>query len=336
MRKIYFVIGLLIASATSFGQALPGGDMETWRNHTSGSTSAVAIHAPIFWYGFDSLLIADGESFPGFNHFTYYAQLFQESTIKHGGTSSAKLLSKKQDTAIFGVVPGSLSNAKANVNVIALLGGGSLGSATTFTGGTPVAMRVTTVSAWVQYAPGIDTGTHISGPDTGALTVEAHSTVHGADTIVGFGEALITSSGSFVQITANVVYTDTLDTVNNVRIFFSSSVAHYKMDSSTLYVDDVTMTGVPNYHRDNTGLQNVAYNELKVYPNPSTGILYVDGAASAGLSFRLLSISGQLVVDKHLTDNAMDVSYLPQGLYFYAIKDSNGNVVQRGKVNLVK
>lgn len=344
MKKVYLVMSMLLVSAFSFGQfaiPVPGGDMESWRNNTAGSTSAVAIHAPNPWYGFDSLIIANGELFlAGHN---WYAQLFQEATIKNGGTSAARLISKKQDTSLLGVIPGSLSNAKASVNVFTLLSTHDINAATTFTGGTAVGARVTSVSAYVQYWPGIDTTTHLmGGHDTGSLSVLAYSTVHGVDTLVGTGYVLINPSTSFSQVTANVVYADTLDTVNTVRIIFSSSAASYSLDSSTLFVDDITMMGVPNYHAPvppppPAGVKNASYSEVKVYPNPTNGIVYFNATQAEGLQAELLSVSGQAVARQVLTGNdAMNISYLPTGLYFYNIIGPDGGVVQRGKVNLVR
>jgi hypothetical protein len=336
MKRIYFLISLLVAGTASFAQTVPGGDMDTWRNSTAGSSAAVAIHAPFQWYGFDSLIIANGQLFFAGN--SWYAQLFQENTIKNGGASAAKIISKKQDTSILGVLPGSLSNAKASVNVLALLSGGSIGSATTFTGGTAVGMRVMTVSAYVQYWPGIDTTTHMwGGADTGLLTVQAYSTVHGVDTLVGVGFVDIAPCSTFVQVTANVIYADTIDTVNTVRIIFSSSGASYSLDSSTLFVDDVTMTGVPQYHHP-VAIQNVSANipEVKVYPNPATGTLYFEGQ-QAGLSCELISVNGRSVLHHQLAGkSAIDVSNLPSGLYFYNVADAGGNIVQRGKVIITR
>ena len=340
MKKILLLIGLLSFGQFSFGQTMPGGDMETWRNSTAGTTPALAIHAPYAWYGFDSLIIANGDAIPfGFSSIHWYAQLFQENAIKHGGASAAKLLSKKQDTSLLGV-PGSLTTAKATVNLLALLSGGTVASATTFSGGTPVASRIMTVSAWVEYFPGIDTTTHMmGGHDTAQLNVQAFSTVHGVDTLVGVGNVYITPCSTFVQVTANVVYADTLDTVNKVRIFFSSSAARYSLDSSTLYVDDVTMTGVPQYHPvSHVAVENMgSAADVSVYPNPSNGTLHIDVAKNEEMYVVLYAPGGQTVYNKTITGSeTLDISAIPPGLYFYNIMDKSGSNIQRGKLSLVR
>lgn len=343
MKKIYFLLITVAFPVLLFGQAVPNAGMENWRSNTSGSSPAVTVNAPISWYGFDSLIIADEETFLPLLYSLYHpthlhAQLYQEGTIVNSGSSSAKVMTLKQDT--IGIVPGSLSNASVSVNALALIGGGSLASASTFHGGSPVTMRITTVSAYVQYMPGIDSVTGLmGGNDTGLLTVQTYGHIHGNDTLVGTGVVqILPTSGSFAQITANVVYWDTAYVVDTVRIIFSSSGggASKALDSSTLYVDDVSMTGVVN--PDYTGVPGIISSDLiKVYPNPASGTIYFDCPQNSGFIAVLYSVNGQAVATKTLTgSDALDVSTLPAGLYFYAVFDKNGSAVQRGKVAVSK
>jgi hypothetical protein len=74
---------------------------------------------------------------------------------------------------------------------------------------------------------------------------------------------------------------------------------------------------------------------VKVYPNPTTGIIHLDGPQNTELTCELFSISGQVITKQTFTgNNALDVSYLPTGLYFYNIYGTNGSIVQRGKVTV--
>ena len=154
MKKIYFLLLALMAGIISFAQTVPNAGMETWRTNSSGSGPTVPVYAPESWYGFDSLIIEDEENFLPLAYLGYhpshlYAQLYQENTIKNSGLSSAKIMTLRQDT--IGLVPGSLSNAKIGINVTALISGGTLTSATTFSGGTAVSLKITSVSAYVKY-----------------------------------------------------------------------------------------------------------------------------------------------------------------------------------------
>ena len=339
MKKIYLLSTALIISAASFAQTgpVPGGDMENWRNTTSGSTHPIAIQAPTGWYGVDSLIIADGQTYGPLAGLTsasadFHRQLFEESTITHGGNHSAKVITVND--SLLGEFPGFLANAKANVSI-----GFSLPptiSPPTYTGGTAVTQRITSVSAWVEYLPGFDSGTHTTGADTGYLLVQAMAPIHGYDSVIGTGYLLIPPHSSFTQITANLTYIDTLDDIDTVRILFASSGGARKaLDSSTLYVDDVTMVGVP-YSVNAVASVAAQSNLVKVYPNPVSNTLYFD-SRQTGLTCTMYSVSGREVANNKLTGNgAVDVSYLPAGLYFYAITDEQGNTVQRGKVSVTR
>ena len=336
MKKIYLLFCILATGYAATAQTFANAGMETWRSSTSGTTTAVAVTAPTSWFGFDSLIIADGEAFgPLIGAGTdWNAQLFQDMTIKHGGTSSAKLMTLKQDT--LGLFPGILSNAQPAINVAAVIGGASPTSALTYSGGTAVSLRITSVSAWVQYKPGVDS-TGMPAQDTGIMIVQALAKIGGIDSVIGTGTMIIPPTGpAFMQINDTLVYTTTDYPVDTVRVNFASSGgAGTNMDSSTLWVDDVTMIGVA---QDPASVKQVVNNDaVKVYPNPANTTLTLEGPQNAGLSCQVYAVSGQVVITKTLTGNdVLAVTNLPAGMYFYAISDKSGNTIQHGKVTVAK
>jgi hypothetical protein len=319
-------------AGAAFAQTVPNGGMESWRNNTSGSSPVIPIHAPIEWYGFDSLIISFGEMYGPLidpsSGSDWKAQLFEESTIKNSGAKSAKLMTLQQD--VITLASGILSNANVDIDVPAIIAGADPATAVTYSGGTPVTLRINTVSAWVEYFPGIDTSTGLTGVDTGLLTVQAISTYGGQDSIIGIGVAIIPPCSTFTQITANVIYSDTTYTTDLMRIIFSSSGGSMNpLDSSTLYIDDVSMAGSPQ-----TGTVGIRATQnikaVHVYPNPASDALYFEGGEN--LQIRLASVNGQAIVAPKRSDNSVDVSALPSGLYFYTLTDASGAPVQRGKV----
>ena len=330
MKKIYFLFIALMAGTSAMAQTVTNGGMETWRSGTSGSSPVVPIHAPTQWYGIDSLIIGAEELFvpllyTGYAPTDLHTQLWQESTIKHGGSSSAKMMTLKQDT--LGRFAGILSNANVNLNITAM--------SYSFSGGQPITDPIGTVSAWVQYTAGLDSITHLPGIDSGIMTVTVYAKVLGNDSAVGTAMVKIGPSTSFQQITATVNYNDSLNGVfDTVRISFASSGQTGALDSSTLYVDDVTMT----YHAPFVNaVKNVnAANAASVYPNPAAAMLYVEGDNIGGANLQVYSVSGQVVMTKTLNKkNAIDITTLPEGLYVYTITNSD-NTVQRGKISVVR
>jgi hypothetical protein len=338
MKKIYFLFCVLSVSLSVSAQTVPGGDMENWRSSTAGGSlghTAVTIQAPAYWYGADSLFISMGQLFGsallGTNDGDWRRQLFQSSNT-HGGNYSAMLLTTLQDTVLF---PGILSNAKTHISIT---GTAPYIGPITYTDGMPMPseLRPTSVSAWVEYFPGKDS-LGVTGADTGLLTVSALTNIHGYDSVIGRGIIPIPPGTSWTQITANIVYPpgDSLLVIDTVRINFTSSGggATRPLDSSMLYVDDVTMASIPQI--SHVGVKNVNSNNdlIKVYPNPAADILYFSGPQNEGLSCQLLSLNGRIVASKTWTGNdALDISNVPSGLYFYTIYDQSGSTIQRGKV----
>jgi hypothetical protein len=333
MKKFYTTLSTLILSAAAFGQTIDNAGMETWRSGTTGTSPVISIQAPTQWYGFDSMVVSLGQSFgiligAGSD---WHPQLFQETSLKKSGSSSAKVITVKQDT--LGFFSGLLSNAAVNVDIGALTGGGDPMSAITFEGGTNVSLRITSVSAWVAYFAGKDETTGMmGGPDEGLLTVQAIALIGGVDSVIGNGSVNISPSTSFTQVTADVTYTTTAYDINKVRILFASSGGSgAQLDSSTLYVDDVTMVGVPQSVNHTTSATDI----VSVYPNPANNTIHFSGPVGQNLNCVISSVSGQQMTALNISGSAVaDVSYLPTGLYLYTITHNDGTVAQHGKLTI--
>lgn len=333
MKKLYASLSFFMLSGAAFGQSFDNAGMESWRTGSTGTSPVISIQAPTQWYGFDSMVVALGQSFGAIISAgsDWHPQLFQENTLKKSGSSSAKIMTVKQDT--LGYFSGLLSNAAVNVDVAALTLGGDPMSAVSFEGGTPVTLRITSVSAWVAYFAGKDEVTGMmGGPDEGLLTVQAIALISGVDSVIGTGSANISPSSTFTQITANVTYTTTGYDINKVRVLFASSGGSgSQLDSSTLYVDDVTMIGIPQ----SVAHTNTANDLVKIYPVPASNTIYFNGPASQPLQCVISSVSGQSVATLPINGNTtFDVTNLPVGLYFYTIAHKDGTTVQHGKISI--
>lgn len=344
MKKAFIFLFAVIAAFSMTAQTIPNAGMEAWRSNTAGGIlgPVFTVHAPISWYGFDSTIVEDGELFSltlGLAN-DWKTQLFQESTIVNSGSYSAKLMTLKQDT--FGFVGGIMSNTKLGLDIGALTGIGNPLEALTFEGGTPTTLRIMTVSAYVWFQGGIDTATHtMGGMDSGMLAIQAVCTAYGQDSVIGAGFVSIPPGTGFTQVTANMHYTDTVSMCNLVRIIFSStsalSLGTGSLDSSTLYVDDVSMTGVPQ-GPPSTGVKSASANEIvRVFPNPASGTIYLSGPQNGAFTVKLRSISGQVVTSAQLSGTCvLDVHDQPAGMYLYEVTDASGSTVQRGQVSITK
>ncbi len=336
MKKLYSLFLAVALPAIAFAQ-IPTNDMESWRTTTAvgggiGSHTPVSVEVPYKWYGSDSTIIALGQTLGaiipgGVDDSEWRRQIFMEPTIVHGGSFSAKIMTRKEYTFR---VPGVLTNAIPTVGI-------SVFPTPTVTavglkGGTPISAKPTTVSAWVQYFPGG------GGIDSGSLTIQALGQVGGKDSVIGTGIVIIPPSSSWVQVTATVNYLPVHANVpvDTFRIALSSGKAQAGLDSSTLYADDLAMTTIPN--PDNSSVPGVSANDVvKVYPNPASGSIYIDVLKGIDMTFKLINVSGQVVAVKPLKGaEQIDIAHFPGGVYSYTIEDINGNTLQREKLVISK
>ena len=329
MNKIFLFISAIAITFTSTAQTIPGGDMETWR---TGSAGTITVTAPSNWYGDDSIIIGLGQTYGsllGAMPSSWERNLFREDVNVHSGSHAAKIMTMVEDTLL---IPGVLTTAQTHIGITFIPTPGITG--VSFSGGDPLTVKPTTVSAWVQYFPGKDS-TGATGIDSGVMNVQALSLIGGKDSVIGTGTVTIGANSSWVQVTVNVNYppADSTHPIDTMRITFTSSKGGSALDSSTLYVDDVTMTSTAN---PVNGVKIINPSEMvRVYPNPATGKLYFNTSGNPGMEAVIYSISGQVATEKFLTGyDAVDVSQLPSGFYFYSVFDKNGAVVQRGKVSV--
>jgi len=87
---------------------------------------------------------------------------------------------------------------------------------------------------------------------------------------------------------------------------------------------------------DNQTYRNLSNPELKVYPNPTTGIitLSIDPGNQTVLNMDLVNSSGQVVKQNQFNTNgieftqSIDLSDLPNGMYYVVLKTERGMVSQ--------
>lgn len=92
--------------------------------------------------------------------------------------------------------------------------------------------------------------------------------------------------------------------------FNVDALASFSEDCSTIGITDIASA-----------------NAIIVYPNPTTGALFL----SNNCSFTLTDLTGKIILQQQNT-NAADITSLPAGLYFILISDDKGQFVQRSKL----
>lgn len=298
MKRLFILIAGLACASQGDAQTIIGGDMETWKSYTS---IIVPLTRPDGWNTSDSLYsilkLASGS--------TYTGRVTKSTTIKHTGTASAKLISGTDS------LPSVLTNATIEFDVVS-------GEVIT-SGGTKVTTRISAVNAWIQYASA-------GSADTGLVYVEAYKNGIGAggtDSLVGSGSELIVPGSSFTKVSAELEYDNATVVPDRIMVGFITSLDDVAPPAgTTMYVDDVTMSGT-------TGIETPLVNDqnIKVFPNPAVNELHVSTELNEPMVVELYNTRGQVVLSQKIQKQAeVNVSGLASGSYIYVISSQeNGH-----------
>jgi hypothetical protein len=74
-----------------------------------------------------------------------------------------------------------------------------------------------------------------------------------------------------------------------------------------------------------SGVFSVFSNEIKIYPNPATDFLFINNKNLSSDNVQIMDITSRIIVNCKLsTDNSINVSHLPKGIYFIKFNTENG------------
>lgn len=296
MKKTITLFTACLLTAASYGQAIPGGDMETWKTYKSGSTTT--LQRPDGWAASDSFVNLYVTTFGG----TFSAQVSKEVTATHSGLAAAKMVTA-QHTGVKDTFPGIITNGNFKINLLTL--------AYTFNGGMPVTSRVVSANAWTHYIPAATS-------DSGSLYVmalKAGAGVGGTDSVVGEGSAVIGAGSAYSLVTANIKYKDASVVPDHIIVVLFSSRKAPFLPGSTLYADDVTLTPA-------SGIETPLFNSdlIKVFPNPASSLLHISNKGSEALNLNIYTASGQAVMTGNVaSETDINISSLAAGNYIYVL-----------------
>ena len=311
MKKI-FTSALILLAVNSYAQ-IPNAGMENWTNYTVNGNP---LERPNSWHGSDEAVYWHDDTGTFGPILNPEKQVFG-SNNEHSGNSAARIESlpvvEFLGNDIF--LTGAISTAPMAYAVLAVIPVGP---------GIPVTEQVSYVYAWTQY-------TSQSGDDTGSLVVTAYVPGSNGDSVVGTGTVDIPPSGAYVQTGVAVQYPDPNVTPTYVNItFYSSKNMVGGADTSRLWVDDISWS--------TASAKNVVNSKaVKVYPNPSSGIVSVYNTLTEAVTVKAFTINGQQVAEKTFTGNdVLDLTAQASGLYFFTVTDKAGKTVQHGKLTIAK
>lgn len=130
---------------------------------------------------------------------------------------------------------------------------------------------------------------------------------------------------------------DTDSTLFQPKMFFNGGggyarFRYYVLDENEDRIDWVTVEFTSTLSAGEEALENI-----EVYPNPSSGMVTVKNA-SEGASFEVLDMLGKVAYKAPMSaaSQKVNLSGLPDGVYFYVVKDKRGNALPARKLIIRK
>ncbi len=154
--------------------------------------------------------------------------------------------------------------------------------------------------------------------------------------IYGYSNGSIADSTEFYL--ADFTHTDsTLDYIVTDWQYVELLPGPYDSVSFDLSSSDVGAFGMntPAYFCiDNVGnfpLSSNTINQetINIYPNPSSDFIYINSKDSDNYTISLFNILGELIIDKKINLQQLNLSNLPNGQYFLKIKSESGIINEK-------
>ncbi len=129
-----------------------------------------------------------------------------------------------------------------------------------------------------------------------------------------------------------------LNVANGNNTSFASFYAYNNPSLTCIQVDNaaysttnwtsIDLTTSFSENCSSVGLTGLTLNNaVAVYPNPTTGAIFL----ASNYNITLTDVTGKIIVQKQNT-NSVDISNQPTGMYFILLTDNKGQVIHRSKL----
>ena len=123
---------------------------------------------------------------------------------------------------------------------------------------------------------------------------------------------------------------------NSVRVLdyigLSSTMYFVATLSDENITENVTEGGIDNFSITNFSMLNVAdeaENDITLYPNPTTGLIHLEGIQAG--QYTIIDASGRFILSDQLRQD-INIEYLQNGIYFIRFNDELGNTITTKKI----
>lgn len=242
--------------------------------------------------------------------------VYKDSTFKHSGNYSMKIITKKLKT---NPRPGPIPDTSG------VAATGQITPTLKLQFGFPWTTKSVNMTFWAAAAPiGNDVGYAV-----GVLT-KWRGTYR--DTIA-IASTPLANSPVFVQYTSVFAYHDCCNNPDTASFFFSSSTQIGAKIGSTINVDDVALNGINGINELETGVR------FQLYPNPANTLLTINTDASRVGELFIYDVTGRAVASQPVNEDRVyvDVASFPPGMYYYsALSIDKTSELTHGKFNVIR
>lgn len=133
-------------------------------------------------------------------------------------------------------------------------------------------------------------------------------------------DAFVTDSikaGKKVGWEVSIINANAANTRNSIMNWANDQQADKAYTTNEFY-GELTLTGGPS------AIKTKTVNQLKIYPNPVNDMIFI--ASDNINSFKIIDISGKVVIEGKYLKNGINVSNLQNGIYFITAVDYDNNV----------
>ncbi len=191
--------------------------------------------------------------------------------------------------------------------------------------GTPYTGRPEKLEFWAKYIP--------VGADVGGATVVLQKW-NGTNTdTIADGYLVIDTTMTYTFFQVNLFYYSTVLPDTLVITFASSLKKANARVGSTLYIDDVALTGWVGVDEHNNFEEKV-----KVFPNPAKESVTISAKIKEADNIQVVDASGKPAGGYKIQNDKTDIntSQFAEGFYLYEIRDKKNKILTTGKFNVVK
>ncbi len=300
MKKVLLFILVLFIVSDNWAQ--PNGGFETWITEFSYET-------PESWQTFNILSLGNPPA---------SLSAFKVTGLdKHSGNYALKLKSvfanSEAVSEAFGDTAGGTYTGKIIYSPFSFKYGFSYGE------------RAEKLEFWAKYNPiGNDTG--------GAAVILTKWMGTYTDTIAG-GLFDIPPTPNYTLFQKTLEYRSEQIPDTATIFFYTSKKAINARLNSTLFLDDVSLTGWVGIDEQKRPLL-----KAKVFPNPATELLTIQVVSGEADNAVLTDISGRNIGEYKVVNDRVniDTRQFQNGIYFYELKDNKNISLTKGKFNVLK